>query len=61
MSVVTSRVSVELNKVWAKENPELFTKKMFEFGENYPSGEWNHKIDFTRDGFIYVTAIIKDN
>ena len=60
MSVITSRVSIEFNKVWAIENPKLFTDSIFKFGEQYPSTDWNHKIDFTRDGFIYVVAILKD-
>ncbi len=60
MSVITSKVSVEFNKIWALTYPDLFTKKVFDFGAQYPSTKWDHKIDFTRDGFVYIIAILKE-
>ena len=52
-----SEVQSEMNEVWARENPELFVNAVFKFMKEYPSTDFNHGVDFTRNG--YVTLIAK--
>ncbi len=52
-----SEVYHEMNEVWARENPALFTDRVFKFMSEYPSSDFNHGVDFTRNG--YVTLIAK--
>lgn len=52
-----SEVHSEMSEVWARENPELFTNSVFKFMKEYPTVDFNHNVDFTRNG--YVTLIAK--
>lgn len=52
-----SEVYCEMNEGWARKNPELFTDRVFKFMKEYTSADFNHGVDFTRNG--YVTLIAK--
>ena len=51
-----SEVYCEMNEVWARENPELFTDKVFKFMKEYTSVDFNHGVDFTRNGYVTLIA-----
>lgn len=43
-----TRSERQFNRGWAEANPELFTKRVFEFVNDYPVDEWRHHIDLHR-------------
>jgi hypothetical protein len=51
-----SEVQSEMNEVWASENPELFVNAVFKFAKEYQSTDFNHGVDFTRNGYVTLVA-----
>lgn len=56
---VETKVQVEMSKVWAKNNPELFTQRVLKFNEEYSSEEWDRSISDFMDDQIWLVAIRK--
>lgn len=51
-----SEVHLEMNEVWARENPALFVDRVFTFMKEYSATGFNHGVDFTRNGFVTLIA-----
>lgn len=50
------KTECEISTGWARAYPALFTDKVLSFQTDYPASEFRHSIDFSRDGFITLTA-----
>jgi len=53
-----SRREIEYSKLWAKNNPGLFSESILEFFEQHPSDYWNFEIEQT-GGFITLRGNLK--
>lgn len=52
-----TRSEIEYGSSWAAENPDLFTERMFAFQIDYPVAVWQHRVDFSRPGYITLIGI----
>lgn len=54
------KTSIEFNKVWIRENFELFSRRLFDFHKEY-SESHDITVDESRNGFItYIAKLEKE-
>lgn len=61
MIIPATRVEVEMSMVWAHQNPDLFVKATNDFARDYHWRDYQHKIDFSREGFVTLTAVRRES
>ena len=49
-------VELEMSRVWAESHPDLFVKAVNKFAVDWHWKEYKHDIDFSRNGFITLSA-----
>lgn len=55
-AAVVARVEKNFSLGWIKENNDLFADRFIEFSREYPSNEWNHRIDLSVPGHVSFIA-----
>lgn len=55
-----SRTETEFNLNWAKANPELFAQAVESFQSKTPITDWKHFVDLSRESFMTLIAVRRD-